>query len=81
MVNPPRVAEKAMAYVNLIIENSGRTVNAPRHDSSMSLIKWVPPPTDAVTVNVNVVLFEVSGSWRGDLELQCRLLAGLPWAH
>jgi hypothetical protein len=57
---PRRVAEKALAYVDFIVQNCGRTAIASRSDTPISPVKWVPPPPDAVMVNVDAALFKSS---------------------
>ena len=57
---PRGVAEKALSYVDFIVQNCGRTAIASSRDTPTSTVKWVPPPPDAVMVNVDAALFKSS---------------------
>jgi hypothetical protein len=60
MMHPRSVAEKALAYIQMIIMHLYKPSASHRRESNSSVLKWSPPPADMVLVNVDAAIFSAS---------------------
>jgi hypothetical protein len=60
MMHPRSVAEKALAYIQMIVTHLYNPPTSHRREISSSMLKWSPPPTGMVLVNVDAAIFSVS---------------------
>jgi ribonuclease HI len=60
IMHPRSVAEKALAYILMIITHMYKPSASHRRESNLSVLKWSPPPAGMVLVNVDAAIFSAS---------------------
>lgn len=57
-VNPRRVAQSVVAYVNMLTQFCFNLCPAPRCESPSSVARWVPPPAGTFLINTDAAIFK-----------------------
>lgn len=57
-VNPRRVAQSVVAYVNMLTQFCFNLCPAPRCESPSSAARWVPPPAGTFLINTDAAIFK-----------------------
>jgi hypothetical protein len=62
MTHPNSVAEKALAYIEMIATHLYKPTVSHRCESNSSVPKWSPPPIGSVMINIDAAIFSSSRS-------------------
>jgi ribonuclease HI len=60
LMHPRVVAEKALAYIQMIAMHLYKPTSIHRCETTSSVLRWSPPPEGTVTVNVDAAIFASS---------------------
>jgi ribonuclease HI len=60
LMHPKSVAEKCLAYIQMIATHLFKPASNQRRETNKSVLKWSPPPVGTVSINVDAAIFASS---------------------